>query len=334
MSVQFNAAIVQTPNGVQIRPFLDTEVEVTKKYTAPGFRNQFKRGWEALTTQDSRPQRRLREHIETGRGIGGTLGAIAGTTVALSRAIPTELFTLAAFGPAAVPAAFALKVSFGLGSGFVAGNLAGGAVGATYSVITLSHSNEYLQWKGEAIVRKVFPVWQNFLNEYVDDFICPISQDLIGIPVRAPDGRTYEKAAIERWINQKELAAEGLEEPERTNILINTSVIRACIITKESLVYADDYHKKLFERLATVYNDGVAAVLGPNIASPNRALVMEAIQVYAQNVLPQNNQIITQAYNQCLEELEAGRMTQDEYVQKTAEINQRMQVVPLPIFIG
>jgi len=338
MSVQFNAAIVQTPQGVQIRPLIDTEVEVTKKYTAPGIRNGLKRGWEALTTKNSRPQIRFCKHAKAGRNFGSIIGAVGGFAAACSTAIPVEYFALAAFGPVGPSSVLVLKagavVFGGTASGFFAGAIIGGAIGATYSIVTLSQSEEYLKWKGEAIVKNVFPIWQDFLNEQVYEYQCPITQDLIGVPVRAPDGRVYEKAAIEKWINQKEAEAAGMPEPKRTEILMNTSVIRACIITKESLIYANDYHRKLFDRLATVYNKGVVAVLGPNSVSPNRALVMQAIQAYAKNVLPQNNQIIAHAYHQCLQELQAGRMTQNEYVQKTSEINQRMRVIPLPIFIG
>jgi hypothetical protein len=31
-------------------------------------------------------------------------------------------------------------------------------------------------------------------------FICPITQEVMGDPVKASDGQTYEREAIERWI--------------------------------------------------------------------------------------------------------------------------------------
>ena len=35
-----------------------------------------------------------------------------------------------------------------------------------------------------------------------DEFICPITYELMREPVVASDGHTYEKAAIEKWLKQ------------------------------------------------------------------------------------------------------------------------------------
>jgi hypothetical protein len=37
-----------------------------------------------------------------------------------------------------------------------------------------------------------------------DEFLCPITYELFREPVVACDGHTYEKAAIEKWLTQKD----------------------------------------------------------------------------------------------------------------------------------
>ena len=36
-----------------------------------------------------------------------------------------------------------------------------------------------------------------------DEFVCPITHDVMEDPVVAADGHTYERAAIERWVAKK-----------------------------------------------------------------------------------------------------------------------------------
>ena len=38
-------------------------------------------------------------------------------------------------------------------------------------------------------------------QEYSPAFYCPISHEVMVDPVNAPDGRTYERQAIEAWLN-------------------------------------------------------------------------------------------------------------------------------------
>jgi hypothetical protein len=309
--IQRKAAIIQTSNGVQIRPLLDSEVQISRKYTAPGFKNGLKRCWEALTTRDTGLQSRVHRHVKKCGLFGSSVGFMAGAGMAATTAIPPELVASAVFGPAAIPAVLTARATMIIAGGVAGafgGGLVGGAIGTTYSIVTLTKSDEYQCWKGKAIAQRVFPIWINFLGQQVREFICPITHELIKVPLRGPDGIIYEKEAIEARISNN--------------------------ITRESFVYADDYHKRLFDRLATIYNNGVVAALGPNIQSPDRQAFLGAIQAYAQDVLPHNQQIIANSYHQCLAELQAGRMTPNVYAQITREIRERMQIVPLPIFIA
>jgi len=36
-----------------------------------------------------------------------------------------------------------------------------------------------------------------------DDFYCPITGELMSDPVSDPDGHTYERSAIEKWLSKK-----------------------------------------------------------------------------------------------------------------------------------
>jgi len=45
-----------------------------------------------------------------------------------------------------------------------------------------------------------------------DEFLCPITHDLLREPVVANDGHTYEKSAIEKWLRTKNLSPMTNEE--------------------------------------------------------------------------------------------------------------------------
>ena len=49
-----------------------------------------------------------------------------------------------------------------------------------------------------------------------DDFYCPITGDLMKDPVSEPDGHTYERNAIEKWIMDK-----GTSPMTRKNIKVS-----------------------------------------------------------------------------------------------------------------
>ena len=40
-------------------------------------------------------------------------------------------------------------------------------------------------------------------NDIPEEFICPITQDLMNYPVLCSDGFVYEKAAIQEWLNSR-----------------------------------------------------------------------------------------------------------------------------------
>jgi len=40
-------------------------------------------------------------------------------------------------------------------------------------------------------------------NDIPEEFICPITQDIMNYPVLCSDGFVYEKAAIQEWLNSR-----------------------------------------------------------------------------------------------------------------------------------
>ena len=54
-----------------------------------------------------------------------------------------------------------------------------------------------------------------------DEFLCPITQELMDDPVFATDGHTYERSAIERWLLKKRTSPKTNEELLTTMLFPN-----------------------------------------------------------------------------------------------------------------
>jgi len=57
-----------------------------------------------------------------------------------------------------------------------------------------------------------------------DEFLCPITQELLREPVVVSDGHTYEKAAIEKWLRSKNISPMTGEEMRDKNIIGNVNL--------------------------------------------------------------------------------------------------------------
>ena len=119
-------------------------------------------------------------------------------------------------------------------------------------------SDKYKAWAEEARKTDVYPVYKKIIegDKRFDTFICPISMDLIRIPVYAPDGRTYEQSNIIEWIQKKEdqikQVRESGETQEQIDAKINSiketlSPIRAKVksFTTQDLRYDPEYFDEL-----------------------------------------------------------------------------------------
>jgi hypothetical protein len=63
-------------------------------------------------------------------------------------------------------------------------------------------------------------------DEPPDEFMCPITQEVMGDPVVASDGHTYERAAIERWVAKKMTSPKTGGALESAIIFPNHSIRR------------------------------------------------------------------------------------------------------------
>ncbi len=98
----------------------------------------------------------------------------------------------------------------GMGVGGAVGGMLGAGFGLTYVTVSttqkikveINHSNGFQKWKAQAIAEKSYPVFKNFIDGDLrfENFFCPLTLDIISVPMKAPDGKTYEKEAIETHI--------------------------------------------------------------------------------------------------------------------------------------
>jgi hypothetical protein len=68
--------------------------------------------------------------------------------------------------------------------------------------------------------KEVGPIKMNRLKgmKIRDEFICPITYELMREPVVAMDGHTYEKSAIEKWLKTNQISPRSGESMETITI--------------------------------------------------------------------------------------------------------------------
>lgn len=86
------------------------------------------------------------------------------------------------------------------------GGVGGAAVGVvlarrmiiTKVAVAIQQSDHFMLWRTRAIANNVYPVFHNFIctEKEFKPFLCPLSRDIITIPLRAPDGQIYDYAKI------------------------------------------------------------------------------------------------------------------------------------------
>jgi|GEM_PF-1976949 len=137
----------------------------------------------------------------------------------------------------------------------------GSLVSATYNVKEMERSKEYTTWRDQAIRDKVFPLFQQFLekSDVIENFLCPITRDLISTPVRDPKGRVYEQDAIFAWIDRvvpytPEALARLPTEADRDRVRFRTSPFCDMVLTKADLTYDTDYHTNISVALKTLFD--------------------------------------------------------------------------------
>lgn len=207
----------------------------------------------------------------------------------------------------------------------VVGGALGGTSSACVSFIQIKQSRDYSIWKAEKIRQNVFSHFAAFLQEekLFSEFLCPIKQDLIEIPVKAPDGRVYNLPDIEEWLSkkEKEFPPEKLlkmSEEERREAISTFSPIRTGVyFTKNDLVYDPQYHAKLFQRIKEVFNQGLDEV------------VREGLLCYRTAALQTQEQIGKHLISQMTEQLQRNQIDAATFAQEVNRITTLMQLAPL-----
>eukprot|EP00957_Ditylum_brightwellii_P091184 6942211-Ditylum_brightwellii.AAC.1 len=67
-----------------------------------------------------------------------------------------------------------------------------------------------------------------------DLFYCPITLEMMKIPVLAPDGYTYEKSAIENWLNEHGTSPQT-RQMMRTEDLVPNRVLQDLIEYRDKM---------------------------------------------------------------------------------------------------
>ena len=67
----------------------------------------------------------------------------------------------------------------------------------------------YRTWTRVRVNLRHVPEEERPPEEPPDDFVCPITQELMVDPVIASDGHAYERDAIERWFERKPMSPKS-----------------------------------------------------------------------------------------------------------------------------
>jgi len=189
----------------------------------------------------------LGEHLILGAAIGAGGGFVGGALVSG----PAFGVVGAIFG--GLPG-FVTGYKIGTALSTVAEAIGGGIKGIEQFEIKFMSSDKYKAWVEEARKTDVYPAYQKIIEEdpRFENYICPLSYDLIRVPVRAPDGKTYEQTHIVEWIKRKEVqikeatdAGASIEKINSIRETISPMRITVKSFTVEDLIYCPDYFKRL-----------------------------------------------------------------------------------------
>lgn len=183
--------------------------------------------------------------------------AVKGATASIIVGAPTFGFFGLIFG--GIPGLIG-GMKLGATLGAVGGAADGAYMGIKKFKIEFISSDKYKEWVEQARKTDVYPVYKKIIeeDERFEEYLCPLTCDLISLPVYAPDKRVYENQSITLWIKQKEeqikLAIESGAPEERIKTLREgLSPVRAKVesFTTEDLRYHPEYFTKL-DQLAKI----------------------------------------------------------------------------------
>lgn len=163
--------------------------------------------------------------------------------------------------------------------------------------LEISFSNHFYAWRADAIVNRVYPIFKNFIDadEEFQEFICPISQDICSVPMKAPDGQTYDKEFIEEYISSLGAGDDELIE----------SPIRNGKFCKNDLVLNVQYCQDIIKKSQDAY-DRIVVIGNANVA----AYGLEAVKKTTQEVMDSiMKQVEYQVWCDCKSDVENGSIT-------------------------
>lgn len=221
------------------------EVNKVKLYTEESFGSDVQRV--VMYYERLRPTQKVKLVVTYGgtsvlmMGLGGAFGAGAGAGIGAL----TGFFY--ANVPGIVPGSY-----LGAKIGTAVGMVGGFCFGVYGSKIYFMSSKKYSTWYEDIKKEELGQIYEKILNDdpRFDPFICKITNALIAIPVKAPDGQIYEKEAVTMWIKARwnviQRAHESGSQMAYIEQLRNTvSPIRGEPFQEEDLSFDKEYEGKL-----------------------------------------------------------------------------------------
>jgi uncharacterized protein YcfJ len=236
MSLQLNTALVIMPEKEQIKLQTNDSFLSDEKRMYTFYQKQDKKEPTEITIQ-------IAENVFKGAAEGALGGFVGGALVSgPSLGVIGSIFG----GLPGFVAGYKIGVALSTAGEIVEGGLRG----YKKFKIKFMSSDAYKTWTAEARKTDVYPVYRKIIEEdkRFEEYLCPLTCDLISLPVCAPDKRIYENESITVWIKQKQeqiqIAINSEAAPEKIQELREgLSPIRAKVnsFTVEDLRYYPEY---------------------------------------------------------------------------------------------
>lgn len=219
-------------------------------YTSDSFFQRLRRDY-IFISNNILYQNVLKNRVLTGASLGGILGGLL-TYVTLRKFRDEE-------------STKDNKITFKIaGLGTSLGAAVGALFGSNQTIVRMERSEVYLKWKDEAIRKNIYPLFQKFLqdSDLLQEFLCDLTQDLISHPVRAPNGKIYEREEIESWLTRKAIEfpperLAAMSSQNREEALLTFCPNRSCHLTSDMLVYDFDYHQRVAVAMRQLFDQQI-----------------------------------------------------------------------------
>lgn len=197
---------------------------------------------------------------------------------------------------------------------------AGIAIGGTAGGLIINHfvnekikieivaSECFSKWRHKAVTEKVYPIFRNFVDTDAKfkSLLCPFSRDLCFIPLKAPDGITYNQSDIYAYIEKKAKEA-GVTDPIQIEKFKIDSPLKiaskgsSVIIkfSKKKLLFDFDYCKNLIETSEKTYQEIKA--------NDKETIAAYGLEAVIENTKDLMKQIHFQMYYKAIQEIKDKR---------------------------